>query len=119
MMLSMNTHSLKITSGQEDRRSNIFPAIWISGIAYLLVSFGLGGILDEFGVECIECIVLIHIVAAIAIIVLVIAHVYLLTTGHSFREHVRPMITGYDDVELSDEELAYLSTNEPGIIKSE
>ncbi len=27
------------------------------------------------------------------------------TTGHSFVEHVKPMVTGYDEVELTDEEL--------------
>ncbi|MCU7836771.1 MAG: cytochrome b/b6 domain-containing protein [gamma proteobacterium symbiont of Taylorina sp.] len=95
----------------------IFPAIWISGIAYLLISFGLGNLLDGFGMECIECIAFIHTAAAIAIVVFVIAHVYLLTTGHSFTEHVRPMITGYDDVELTDEELAFLKADEPELLK--
>ncbi|MBE9526415.1 MAG: cytochrome b/b6 domain-containing protein [Proteobacteria bacterium] len=95
----------------------IFPAIWISGIAYLLISFGLGSWLQGIGMDCMECIATVHTIAAIAIVIFVIAHVYLLTTGHSFREHVRPMITGYDDVELTDEELAYLRQNEPDAIK--
>jgi thiosulfate reductase cytochrome b subunit len=92
----------------------IFPAIWISGIAYLLISFGLGDFLSGIGVGWIA---LIHTIAAIAIVMFVIAHVYLLTTGHSFVEHVKPMITGYDDVDLTDEELAYLRANEPNTIK--
>lgn len=95
----------------------IFPAVWISGIAYLLVSFGMGDLLLGLGVDCMECIAVVHIIAAIAIVVFVIAHVYLLTTGHSFWEHVRPMITGNDDVELTDEELAYLKKDEPDVIK--
>jgi thiosulfate reductase cytochrome b subunit len=92
----------------------IFPAIWISGIAYLLISFGLGDFLNGIGIGWIA---LIHTIAAIAIVMFVIAHVYLLTTGHSFVEHVKPMITGYDDVDLTDEELAYLRANEPNTIK--
>ncbi len=92
----------------------IFPAIWISGIAYLLISFGQE---DIFGWIGLGLIALIHTIAAIAVLVFVIAHVYLLTTGHSFIDHVKPMITGYDDVELSDEELAYLKADEPGVIK--
>ncbi|KRT53902.1 cytochrome b/b6 domain-containing protein [endosymbiont of Ridgeia piscesae] len=92
----------------------IFPAIWISGIAYLLISFGQE---DIFGWIGLGLIALIHTIAAIAVLVFVIAHVYLLTTGHSFIDHVKPMITGYDDVELSDEELAYLKADEPGAIK--
>ncbi len=92
----------------------IFPAIWISGIAYLLISFGLGDFLGFVGVGFIA---LVHTVAALAIVVFVILHVYLLTTGHSFIEHVKPMITGYDDVELTEEELAYLKANKPGELK--
>jgi len=92
----------------------IFPAIWISGIAYLLISFGQQ---DLFGPIGLGLIALVHTIAAIAIVVFIIAHVYLLTTGHTFIGHVKPMITGYDEVELTDEELAYLTTNEPDVLK--
>ena len=92
----------------------IFPAIWLSGIAYLLVSFGIGGFLNDIGLGNIA---LIHVSSAIAICVFIIAHIYLLTTGHSFVEHVKPMITGYDDVELTDEELAYIKADEPALLK--
>lgn len=84
----------------------LFPAIWISGLAYL--SYGvwrhgpvatspLGWIAD------------IHVAAAYAILAFVVTHVYLLTTGHSFVAHVKPMITGYDEVELTPAEEAYLA----------
>jgi thiosulfate reductase cytochrome b subunit len=93
----------------------IFPAIWISGIAYLLISFGL---LNLAGSSVgLGMIALVHTIAAIAIVVFIIAHIYLLTTGHSFIDHVKPMITGYDEVELTDEELAYLQSNEPDVLK--
>ncbi len=92
----------------------IFPAIWISGIAYLLISFGFGDYLGGIGVAFVA---LVHTIAAFAIVVFVIAHVYLLTTGHSFISHVKPMITGYDDVELTDEELAFLRSDTPGVLK--
>ncbi len=95
----------------------IFPAVWISGIAYLLISFGLTDLVSVFGINSVEFIATIHTIAAIAIVVFVIAHVYLLTTGHSFVEHLKPMITGYDDVELTDEELAYLRADEPNRIQ--
>ena len=92
----------------------IFPAIWISGIAYLLVSIGQGDFLGSIDMEYIA---LFHSIAAIAIIVFIIAHIYLLTTGHSFVEHVRPMITGNDEVELTVEELAFIMSDEPQKLK--
>ncbi len=91
----------------------IFPSIWVSGIAYLLISFGQESLVP-LGLGPIA---LIHTIAAVAVLVFVIAHVYLLTTGHSFIDHVKPMITGYDEVELSDEQVAYLEANEPGVMK--
>ena len=53
-----------------------------------------------------------------AIIAFVIIHVYLLTTGHSFAAHVKPMITGYDTLDLTPEEEAYLAADEPGRIRN-
>jgi len=47
----------------------------------------------------------------------VIAHVYLLSTGHSFREHVKPMLTGYDEVDLSEAEEAFLEKSPAARLK--
>ncbi|NHQ75563.1 cytochrome B [Roseovarius gahaiensis] len=92
----------------------LFPAIWISGLLALGWNLWedipnaaqLGGLVSN-----------IHLLAAYAIAAFVVAHVYLLTVGHSFREHVKPMITGFDKVNLTPEEEAYLEADEPGRIK--
>ena len=92
----------------------IFPGIWISGIAYMLISFGQE---DLFGPIGLQIIAMVHTISALAIVMFIIAHIYLLTTGHSFIGHIKPMITGYDEVDLTDEELAYLKADKPSIIK--
>ncbi len=92
----------------------IFPAVWISGIAYLLVSIGQGDYLGFIGMEFIA---VVHVISAIAVMIFIIAHIYLLTTGHSFKDHVKPMITGYDEVDLTSEELAYIMSDEPKKLK--
>lgn len=83
----------------------LFPAIWISGLAYLGYNLweGIPGASDWLSVVAI-----LHTLAAFAILAFIIAHVYLLTTGHDFIGHVKPMITGYDEVDLTDAEEAYL-----------
>lgn len=83
----------------------LFPAIWISGLAYLGYTLweGIPGASDWLSVVAI-----LHTLAAFAILAFIIAHVYLLTTGHDFIGHVKPMITGYDEVDLTDAEEAYL-----------
>jgi len=89
----------------------LFPAIWISGLTYLFAGFwGISG-------ESLMLVALIHTAAAFAIAVFIIAHIYLLTAGHSFKEHVMPMIDGFDDVELSPEEEAYLEQDVSNQIK--
>lgn len=91
----------------------LFPAIWISGLAYLFYSIW-GGAGSG---ETLLWVATIHTVAAFAIVIFIILHVYLLTTGHSFKAHVMPMIDGFDEVELTKEEEAYLEKDKPNQIQ--
>jgi thiosulfate reductase cytochrome b subunit len=90
----------------------LFPAVWFSGIAYLLHGFWghLPGAITWF-----EAVAVIHVAAAFAILVFLIVHVYMLTLGHSFKKHLMPMITGEDEVELTAAQEAYL--RETGVLK--
>ncbi len=92
----------------------LFPAIWISGIAYLVYPVWQG--LPRAS-EALSWIALAHTATAYLILAFIIIHIYLLTTGHSFREHVMPMFTGFDAVDLSPEEEAYLTLDEPRHIR--
>ena len=91
----------------------IFPAIWITGLLYLTYNFWA----DSNSVVAITIIANLHLFAAYVIGAFIIVHIYLLTVGHGFREHVKPMITGYDEIDLTPEQEAYLETNEPGRLK--
>ncbi len=92
----------------------LFPAIWLSGIAYL--TYGLWERYTSSGAPF-EAVALIHTAAAFAIAAFVVIHVYMLTTGRSFVGHVMPMISGFDEVDLSPVEESYLETDEPGHIR--
>jgi len=91
----------------------LFPAIWVSGILYLLYSFWGSAAYSD----ALMWVAITHTVFAFAIAAFIIIHVYLLTTGHSFKEHIMPMISGFDEVELSEAEEAYLEKDEPGHIQ--
>lgn len=91
----------------------LFPAIWLSGLLYL--TYGLWG--EPGSSAYLAIVALIHTAVAFAILVFIIAHVYLLTTGHSFKEHVMPMVNGFDEVDLTAEEEGYLEQDEPGRIR--
>ncbi len=91
----------------------LFPAVWITGLLYLFYQLWQ----PYAAADALGWVALIHVAAALAILAFVIIHVYLLTTGESFREHVKPMITGFDKVELTPEEEAYLERDEPNRIR--
>lgn len=92
----------------------LFPLIWITGLAYL--SYGMWAAWAG-DVAWLQWVAGLHVVAAYLILAFVIVHLYLLTTGHSFVAHVKPMITGFDEVDLSAEEIAYLERDEPGMLR--
>lgn len=92
----------------------LIPAIWVTGLAYL--AHGFWAHLDRSS-AWLAAIANLHLLAGFGIAAFVVVHVYLLTIGHSVREHVRPMITGFDWVELTPEEEAYLRQAEPGRLR--
>lgn len=91
----------------------VFPAIWITGILYL--TYNLWADVDSVGT--IWLVANLHLLAAYVVVAFVIIHLYLLTVGHGFREHVKPMISGYEEVNLTAEQEAYLVANEPDRLK--
>ena len=88
----------------------LFPAIWLTGIAYLPYNLWERQPNAPF---LLEAVANLHLLVAYLIAAFVIVHVYLLTVGGSFVRHVKPMITGFDTVDLTPEEEAYLKADEP------
>ncbi len=92
---------------------SLFPLIWISGLAYLSYNLWQNGATHP----ALGWIAIVHTLTAFLIAAFVIIHVYMLTAGGSFKHHLMPMINGFDDVELSEAELAYLEQDEPERLK--
>jgi thiosulfate reductase cytochrome b subunit len=71
----------------------INPILWISGLAYLYYNelAAAGQNLD------LATIALIHTLGAFMMLAFFIAHVYLITTGHTVTTHIKAMITGWED----------------------
>ena len=71
----------------------INPLIWLSGLAYLfyneLVAAGFGADLGT--------IALLHTAGAFMMLIFLIAHVYLATTGRTPLEHIRAMLSGWEE----------------------
>ena len=74
----------------------IAPIIWISGWSYLFYSSWRDWGWDKY--LSLEWVATFHVAAAFMFLVFMIAHVYLITAGHSPTAHLKAMITGWEDV---------------------
>lgn len=74
----------------------ISPVIWISGLLYLFYADWPEALAKTLNLETVA---LVHTGAAFAMLVFVIAHVYMATMGKTVTSHIKPMITGYEDVD--------------------
>jgi thiosulfate reductase cytochrome b subunit len=81
------------------------PALWASGLVYLLHDLWKD---YPWAGDGLMVIAFVHTAAAFVMGAFVIIHVYMTTTGKSIFHYIRTMITGYDAVELSEVEEAYL-----------
>ena len=73
----------------------INPLVWISGLAYLYYNeLGAAGFNVSLGL-----IATLHTIGAFMMLCFLIAHVYLITTGHTVGAHLKAMITGWEEAE--------------------
>ncbi len=75
----------------------IGPLLWITGWLYLFYdqwgTWGLDRYLSLAGVA------FFHVLAAFMMLLFLIAHLYLVTTGHTPTAHIRAMITGWEEID--------------------
>jgi thiosulfate reductase cytochrome b subunit len=72
------------------------PLIWVTGWLYLFYADW-----PALGLERLPLawVATLHLVGAFVMLAFVIAHVYLITTGHTVTSHLKAMITGWEEVE--------------------
>ncbi len=92
----------------------IGPALWISGVIYLL--YDLWSDVAAAG-TILTLTAFIHTAAAFIMMAFVIVHVYMTTTGETPFHYIKGMITGVEEIELTDVERAYLEEEFPERIK--
>ncbi|HHK73692.1 MAG TPA: cytochrome B [Rhizobiales bacterium] len=86
------------------------PALWVTGIIYL--TYDLWNTFPGAG-SYLVIIAFVHTAAAFIIIAFAVIHVYMTTTGHTPFHYIKGMITGVEEIELTDVEKAYLEQDHP------
>jgi thiosulfate reductase cytochrome b subunit len=83
----------------------IGPALWASGIVYLFYDLWSS---YNWSTDGLTLIALVHTTAAFLMGTFVIIHIYMTTTGKTPTHYIKTMISGYDNIELTEAEKAYI-----------
>ncbi len=76
----------------------IVPVMVITGLVYYFVAHG------DMVIKSVKTIGTVHVIGAFLLIAFTIIHVYMTTTGHTIFSNLKSMITGYEDMEVKEEE---------------
>ncbi len=77
----------------------MIPLMVITGLLYLFYRYPAKGRIESLEWVNLEVVALLHTLGAFMLVAFVIAHVYLITTGHTLSSNLKAMITGYEELE--------------------
>ncbi len=79
----------------------VIPIMVITGLLYMIYRYPQRYEVLSLRIENLEFVAVLHTLGAFLLLAFVIAHLYLITTGHTVLSNLKAMITGYE--ELPDE----------------
>lgn len=82
----------------------LIPLMISSGLMYLLYRYPQKGLIVSADMADLEAIAILHTIGAFLLIVFTIAHLYLITTGHTVSSNLKAMITGFEELECDENE---------------
>ncbi len=77
----------------------VIPVVAGSGLFYLYYRYPQSGAMKTLNIDSLEIVALLHTAGAFLLVTFLIAHLYLITTGHTLTHNLKTMITGHEDPE--------------------
>lgn len=77
----------------------LFPLVVLTGILYLYYRYPQKGEIFYSEIVDLETIAVLHTLGAFLLVTFLIAHLYLITTGHTVTSNLEAMVTGYEELE--------------------
>ena len=77
----------------------VIPVLVFSGIIYMYYRYPQQQSIEALNIESLEPIAVIHTIGAFLLVAFLVAHLYLITTGHTITSNLKAMITGYEDLD--------------------
>jgi thiosulfate reductase cytochrome b subunit len=94
----------------------MIPLMVITGLLYLFYRYPTKGRIESLEWLNLESVALLHTLGAFLLVAFVIAHLYLITTGHTPSSNLKAMITGYEELEDDEENKASTKQKENNTI---
>lgn len=91
----------------------VIPVMVFSGLLYMFYRYPQGEGIATINVDTLEIIAIAHTAGAFALLAFVVAHIYLISTGHTVTSNLKAMITGWE--ELEEEDGTTQKTEDPNI----
>ncbi len=82
----------------------IIPVMVTTGILYMYYRYPMNGEVQSLDFTTLEPIAVLHTLGAFLLVQFLVAHVYLITTGHTISSNLKAMITGYEELESEEDE---------------
>lgn len=82
----------------------VIPVVVSSGLLYMFYRYPSRVGVDALNIGSLKWIAIVHTAGAILLLAFVIGHIYLTTTGHTILSNVNAMLTGYEELEVDDED---------------
>ena len=82
----------------------MFPLVVTSGILYLFYRYPQKGEIFYSQIVSLETIAILHTIGAFLFLTFLIAHLYLITTGHTVTSNLEAMVTGYEELDDDHDE---------------
>lgn len=76
----------------------VVPIMVTTGLIYYFVAHG------DMTLHSVKTIAIIHTAGAFILLIFAVVHIYMTTTGHTPLAHIKAMVTGWDEVDLTPEE---------------
>ncbi len=81
----------------------VIPVMVVSGLLYMFYRYPQEGTIEGLNIDSVGVIAVFHTAGAFLLLAFIVVHLYLITTGATVTSNLKAMLTGYEELEESEE----------------
>jgi len=84
----------------------VIPVMVVSGLLYMFYRYPQEGTIEGLNIDSVGVIAVFHTAGAFLLLAFIVVHLYLITTGTTVTSNLKAMLTGYEELEESEEHVS-------------